>query len=314
MNDFARDQGKGGFAASEAAPLFAAARGLPEGDDVVWQNRLIIWKESATWQPPLTAWLQPEFRADAMKRLKPGVFRDLCWDDTDWLKVLGRCIKSPIENVRADLADGLLSGVIRTYHGCRTEDAGSYFRDGLLVHRKETLKARAFAIIDAHPELHYIRATLDKVIAEIDSPIDDGRCYVVVSDKGLLDQAAHYLIHGSEWIMALFDEYGRKFLRDIGAPTLLEIDLPFTATHSSDREGFAEDMLMEWTRLACNGEEWIAPVNITFTLSQDVPGACIVGHSHPAALRNPHGHERLYRSPVTTCKHCASVSGLEKQA
>jgi hypothetical protein len=288
--------------------------GLLQGDDAIWQNRTIIWKESATWQPILTAWLQPAFRADAMKRLKPGIFRDLCWDDTDWLKVLDRCIKGSIEGITDDLTDALLFGVIRTYHGCRTEDAGSYYRDGLLVHRKEVLKARALAIIDAHPELDYMRSTLDQSIAEIDSPIDDGRGYVVVSDKALLDHAAHYLIHGSEWIMSLFDDYARRFLREIGAPTLLEIDLPFTATHRSDRRAFAEDMLMEWTRLTCNGEEWIAPINISFLLVNNLPPECIVGHLHPPTLRNPHDRERLYRSPVITCKHCAPGNGSESKA
>lgn len=286
---------------------------LPPGDDALWKERLIIWKESASWHPALTAWLQPRFRADAMKRLKPSVFRDLCWDDTDWLEVLGRCIKEPIETVKEDLADALLNGTIRTYHGCRTEDAGSYFREGLRVHRKDILKARALSIIDAHPELHYMRSQLDKAIAEIHNTIDDGRSYVVVSDSGLLDDAAHYLIHGSEWIMALFSETGRRILRSIGAPTLLEIDLPFAMTNSSDRCGFAEDMLMEWTRLTCNGEEWIAPVRISFMLSQDLPGACIVGHSHPAALRNPHDRERIYRSPVTSCKHCKADKALALQ-
>ena len=244
-----------------------------------------------------------------MKRLKPGIFRHLCWDDTDWLKVLDRCIKISVEGLTDDLADALSGGVIRTYHGCRTDDAGSYFRHGLLVHRKEVLKASALAIINAHPELHYMLPTLDQNIAKIDSPIDDGRCYVVVSDKGLLDHAAHYLIHGSEWITSLFDEYARRFLRDIGAPTLLEIDLPFTATNYSDRRAFAEDMLMEWTRLTCNGEEWIAPINISFLLVNDLPAECIVGHSHPPTLRNPHDRERLYSSPVITCKHCAPNHG-----
>jgi hypothetical protein len=137
---------------------------------------------------------------------------------------------------------------------------------------------------------------------------------VVVSDKCLLDQAAHYLIHGSEWIMSLFDEHARRYLRDIGVPTLLEIDLPFTATNPSDRCAFAEDMLMEWTRLACNGEEWIAPINISFLLVKDLPAKCIVGHSHPPGLRNPHNRERLYRSPVITCKHCAPDNGPENSA
>jgi hypothetical protein len=281
-----------------------AAQNISQGN-AIWKTRVIVWKESATWQSALTAWLQPEFRKDGMKRLKPGIFRDLCWDDADWLEVLGRCTKRPIEDVKLDLADALLCSVIRTYHGCRTDDAGSYYREELLVHRKDVLKARALAIIDAHPELGYMRAKLDKFITDINNTIDDGHSFVVVSDEGLLDHAGHSLIHGSEWIMALFDEYGRKFLRGIGAPTLLEIDLPFTATSSSDRIGFAEDMLMEWTRLACNGEEWNAPINLSFSLSQDLPGACIVGHSHPAAIRNPHDGDQIYRSPVTTCRHCA---------
>jgi len=288
----------------DAESLLAAARGLPQGNDAVWHRRLIIWKEPATWMPALTAWLSRYFRADAMQRLRPNVFRDICWDDTHWLDVLARSLKDPVEYRTNDLADALLASVIRTYHGCRTHDAGTYFRNGLLVHRKEQLKARALSIIKTHPELHYMQAQLDEAIARIDNTIDDGKCYVAVSDEGLLDQAAHYLIYGSEWIMALFKDDGRSILRKIGAPTLIEIDLPFSTTHNSDRHELAKHMLREWTRLACNGQEWVAPINCTFFLAKDVPGECIVGHTHPAILRDPLDRERIYRSPVTTCKYC----------
>jgi hypothetical protein len=288
-----------------AETLFLAAGDLPQGNDAIWQQKRIIWKEPATWMPALTAWLTPDFRADAMRRLKPGVPRDISWDDHKWLDVLAACIKGSVECRADDLADAILRGVIRTYHGCRTDDAGSYFNQGLLVHRKTRLKAQAMAIIESHPELHYMKAMLDEAIAEIDNTQDEGRSYVVVSDDGLLKDSAHYLIHGSEWVMSLFDDYGRAFLRRIGAPTLLEIDLPFAVTHSADRRAFAEDLLQEWTRLACNGQEWTAPIDFTFWLAQDLPPAHIVGHSHPAALRNPHDGERIYRSPVTTCKYCA---------
>lgn len=159
-----------------------------------------------------------------------------------------------------------------------------------------------------------MKSQLDQTITKIDSGIDEGRCYVVVSDESLLHNAAHYLIHGSEWIMALFDEYGRRFLRDIGAPTLVEIDLPFLISCEGDRRGFAQDMLMEWTRLTCNGEDWIAPINHSFMLTTDVPPGCIVGHSHPAALRNPHDQNRIYRSPVTTCRHCAPFGAAEPRS
>jgi hypothetical protein len=297
----------------DEAVSVAATDGVASSLDTLWQDRVIIWKESATWQPTLSAWLQPALRADSLKRLKPGVFREICWDDTDWLDVLDLCLKPSIESVTDDLADALLQGVIRTYHGCRTEDAGSYFRDGLLVHRNEALKVRARAIVDAHPELGYMKDTLDQRMAERDIAHDEGRCYVVVSDESLLKFGGHYLIQGSEWIMSLFDGYAQRFLRATGAPTLIDLDLPFSRTLDGDRRAFAEDMLMEWTRLARNGEEWIAPIDISFLLFEDVPARCIVGHTHPATVRDPHDLERIYRSPMTTCRHCA-LKGTETGA
>jgi hypothetical protein len=288
--------------------LLAAAHGLPQGNDFIWHGRIIMWKEPATWMPAVTAWLIPHLRSDAMRRLKPGVFRNICWDDTDWLVVLSRCIKGSVESRIDELADALLAGSIRTYHGCRTDDAGSYFRNGLLVHRKGRLKAQALAIIEAHPELHHMKGNLDEVIAEINNTIDEGRCYVVVSDEGLLKDGGHFLIHGSEWIMSLFDERGRAVLRNIGAPTLIEISLPFSVTHSDDRRGVAKEMLMEWTRVACNGRDWVAPISHSFWLIKDVPPSNIVGHSHPAVINDPHDGGRIYRSPTTTCKYCAQNS------
>lgn len=288
-----------------AEALLSAAQELPQGDDAVWQGRRLIWKQPGTWVPALTAWLAPSFRADAMRRLKPGVERDLCWDDPEWLDALSRCVKGGVEDLADSLSDALLPSVVRTYHGCRTDDAGTYFRHGLLVHDRGRLKARARAIIDAHKELHYMKLQLDQAIVEVDNELDHGRAYVVVSDQSLLDDSAHYLIHGSEWIMSLFDDFGRSILKRIGAPTLIEIDLPLSVPHSLDRRGFAEDMLQEWTRLACNGQKWIAPINCSFWLVRDVPSAWVVGHSHPISMKDPHNGMRVYRSTVTTCKHCA---------
>jgi hypothetical protein len=287
-----------------ADALLSAARELPQGDDTLWQDRCIIWKRPDTWVPALTAWLAPDLRADAMRRLKPGMKHDLCWDDREWLDVLGRCVKGSLEDLTDSLSDALLPSVVRTYHGCRTEDAGTYFRNGLLVHNLERLKAQAAAIIAAHEELHYMKLQLDRAIAEVNNELNHGGAYVVVSDEALLDDSAHYLINGSEWIMSLFDDFGRSVLKRIGAPTLIEIDLPLSIAHSSDRRAFAEDMLQEWTRVARNGQEWIAPINCSFWLIRDVPPECIVGHSHPALMKDPHDGMRVYRSPVTSCRHC----------
>ncbi len=51
---------------------------------------------------------------------------------------------------------------------------------------------------------------------EQDQPrVDDGYRFVVVSNDGLLKYAAHYLIHGNEWMLSRFDEYARTFLRQV---------------------------------------------------------------------------------------------------
>uniref|UniRef100_Q07NU6 Uncharacterized protein n=1 Tax=Rhodopseudomonas palustris (strain BisA53) TaxID=316055 RepID=Q07NU6_RHOP5 len=287
-----------------ANTLLAAAQGLPQGDNSVWQDRTIVWKQPESWMPALTAWLGPDFRADAMRRLRPGQFRDICWDHSDWLTVLDRCIKGSIDDLIFSLGIGLLDAKVRTYHGCRTEDAGSYFREGLLTHNRERLKARVLTIIEAHQELHYFRSELDRAIAEVGNELDHGKAYVILSDEAMLRDSAHYLIHGSEWIMSLFDERGRRILRGLGVPTFIEIDLPTAMTHSDDRDQLARAMLMEWTRLACNGHEWSAPIDLSFMLIRDVPPECIVGHTHPARMTDPHDGMREYRPSVTWCKFC----------
>lgn len=74
------------------------------------------------------------FRKDGMKRLKPDVFRDICWEDCEWSKLLERCMVDDINFVEDDLADAIEAATLRTYHGCRTDDASLYFEHGLRVH------------------------------------------------------------------------------------------------------------------------------------------------------------------------------------
>ena len=54
-----------------------------------------VWKWPDTWTSQLTAWLLPRFLRHGLRRLKPGRFRDLCWDDLEWSDVLNGA-SSPI--------------------------------------------------------------------------------------------------------------------------------------------------------------------------------------------------------------------------
>ncbi len=282
---------------------------MPRFDDPAWNGPTLIWKRPETWMAPLTAWLGPRLRPGGYEALGPGSERDLCWDDGEWLDVLDTALACDLEDVVADLADVLGRASLRTYHGTRTADAGAFFREGLKVHDREAMTQRVHDLVASHESLAALRGDrLSKAIAEIDNTTDDGRLYVVADDTCLLDHAAHYLINGSEWIMAVLGDEGRRFLRAHGTPTLLEIDLPLRMAHPGTLHAFAQALLQEWTRMTCNRPDWSAPIDFTFCLQVDIPASCIVGHTHPTDLRDPHARGATYRSNATTCALCAISS------
>ncbi len=288
--------------------LLAPASALAKGDDIIWKGHGFIWKAPETWMPQMTAWLEPRFRSAGWKKLSPGKFRDITCDDTEWLEVLQDCLKVDLDTCIDDLTAALAGARLWTYHGCRTEDAGLYFRDGLQRHDRQTMTRRLYDLVDGHETLAWLKPSLEQKIARTDNTIDLGRLYVVVDDDFMIETAGHYLIYGSEWILAVLGQAAHQVLKSIGVPTLLEIDLPLDAVASGDRREFAADLLMEWTRRACNVTDWHTPLNFTFCLEQDIPPAWIVGHSHPARIEDQFDDFRAYVSPRSTCRHCEPQS------
>ncbi|WP_133121827.1 hypothetical protein [Pleomorphomonas carboxyditropha] len=239
-----------------------------------------------------------------MRRLRPGVYRDICWDDSEWSDILEKSVRGNFDSYTEELADSLKHAIMRTFHGCRTDDAGIYFREGLRLHDRREMTAKLRTIIEENAELHWMRDRVDEAIREVDNTLDEGRLYVVADDTVLLKHAAHYLIYGSEWITAVLGGPGHRVLKNIGVPTLLEIDLPLSMSTSQTRTELAVKMLNEWTRFTCNAPDWSAPIDFSFCLRADVPASCIVGHSHPAELHDPLNGRALYRPLKTACAYC----------
>lgn len=283
------------------------SQSLPH-DDSVWDKHHFIWRKPESWMPQLAAWLAPRFRADGIRRLKPGIGRDLCWDDSDWSRVLEKCLTADFDYHTDRLAEAIEPATLRVYHGCRTADAGIYHREGLRTHDRAEMEERLRAIVEAHPELQYLKTRLPEAIATIDNTLDDGRFYVVADDQALIEHAAHYLIYGSEWISAVLGHHYRQVLKKSGAPTLLEIDLPLRMSRLATRREFAVKLLREWTRLVCNQSDWSAPIDFTFILRTNIPPEWIIGHSHPRELTDPLERRSVYRVANPECAHCEASS------
>lgn len=274
-------------------------------DDAIWNGRSFAWKRPASWTGPMATWLWPRLRDGWSECLRPGSERDICWDDEAWLNLLDTVATGDLETLLHDLAEVLDRATLRTYHGTRTHDAGSFFEAGLQVHDRVEMTRRLTTLVEENDELAALRgARLSEAIAQIENTTDDGRLHVVADDAFFLDHAAHYLIYGSEWIMAVLGPEGRRFLRSYGTPTLLEIDLPLRMVHPGSRYEFARVLAREWVRLTCNATDWTSPIDFAFSLAVDIPASCIVGHAHPAEMRDPLEGGRPYRSTVLTCLHC----------
>ncbi len=275
--------------------------------DPVWCGQHIVWKEPTTWRPILKGWLAARARPDGLQRMAALGEQDLCWDDSDWLDLLAEELTTSVEAVQAELANAFDGVTLRTYHSCRVPDAGVFYREGLKINDPEALAEQARRIVAGSDDLAWMRPSLEQMIAEFDDRNrDEGRLYLCADDRPQLDDIGHYLLYGSEWIQCLLGWGAHRALRQYGAPTMVEVDLPFRWATWATREAFARHLLQEWTRLTVNEPSWSPALDFSIVLHIDVPATCIVGHYHPWELKDPfHGKTRRLSSNVRcpACEH-----------
>jgi len=120
--------------------------------------------------------------------------RPECWSDAfTWL---------PTENGEERFLNAFANyyGHIRAFHGCRPTDLASYFDHGLQGQTAEVLEAHFLSIFRDLPEAK-LRQTLDEFKNRKDG--ERGRLWVVLDERELIEHCGHYLIQGSEYLMAL---------------------------------------------------------------------------------------------------------------
>ena len=274
------------------------------GEKMARKQKPLIWKRPVTWMPVVEEWLRPLLGRNAIARLRREDVSELYADDPDWLAMLEDVLRPGVFEVAEKFARDLEGKVVRAYHGCRTEDAGQYFRNGIRAHRREELESQVRELVHADPRLAWLRNGLEARMAEFESALDQGRCYVVLDDRSLLDGGAHYLIYGSEWICAVLGHGYREPLLENGAPTLVSVDLPLSWVSNGLRKELAELLLGEWARQTLLVPKRVFVEDFTFTMSRDLPPQTVVGHRHPKKLVDPLERMRVYRPATTTCLHC----------
>jgi hypothetical protein len=266
----------------------------------------IVWRDAKTWVPEIDTWIQPFLEPNAIDRLKSTQRDDLYRDDHLWLEeVLADELSYEVEHVVQELSDYLESRTIKVYHGCRVADVGVYLKEGLKINDPEACKAVVRKIVSEEPELEWMLPTLEHRLANFPhSHRDRGTLFLGLDDRLLVEDCCEYALYGSEWLRAFFPSSARHILRRRGIPTIIIFNIPINLTTSGDRKELSRALLQEWTCLKAYSRYKPRFINFSFLLRENIPGAMIVDHYHPAGLVDVYQENKKVKTVVTRCPSC----------
>jgi hypothetical protein len=138
---------------------------------LIWQSTIIDWKQPKSWAPPMSRWLRPHLDERGIRHLQRMGEQDICWDDSDWLKTTREVLRFEVEYVIENLADALTLATARTYHGCRTEDAGLYHRAGIRRNDPAVLADEVRRIVREDNRLAYLRPAIEQRLRDFTAQI-----------------------------------------------------------------------------------------------------------------------------------------------
>lgn len=274
---------------------------------ISWQWRVISWREPTSWTGILSRWLRPYLSHRGIRHLRQMGEQDICWDDSEWLNKAQTILRYDVEYVTQSLGAALIRATIRTYHGCRPKDVGSYLREGILLNNPDALAEEARRIVAEEEPLHYLNDVIEQRLQEFkERERDIGRLYLALDDRTLTNMSGHYVLYGSEWILSVLGFEAHAALRRRGTPTILLVDLPLHQASDCQRQELSKVLLQEWTRIKVNNPDHIPERDFSFIVRESISRESVTGHYHPEAVRDPFYQRILRHVDRRSCEICPS--------
>jgi hypothetical protein len=187
---------------------------------------------------------------------------------------------------------------VRLFHGCRPVEVDGYYREGVRRHGLFVLD-RARRVFRAHgvPD-----KDIETAIADTDLHVDEGRVFLVLDGDELIEHGGHYLIYGSEGVMAVAASLQRlgyadaqDVLRMIGCPALLTCDVSLALLQDYSIREIAESCYEEYGICRGRRPRRPGPRNHTVIVHADIPAAAVRGHTIPSEIADWHRGGSRYR-------------------
>ncbi len=175
---------------------------------------------------------------------------------------------------------------ISVYHGARPIEVASYYRDGLRLPNHSALESDARAIFLNDRFRHVTEAQLMAEVVELRDH-SEGQVYVCLDPLHLVENAAHYMIYGSETLQGIAGSFdGREELSRRGRPTMFHVELPWSLVDAQTMDELVGAIEEEVDRVM---EDASVPETFcSFALSTAIPPECLVRYAHPHKLWDLH--------------------------
>lgn len=194
---------------------------------------------------------------------------------------------------------------VKAFHGCRPRDLTSYLQHGLRGQDRRHLHTEFRELFSDWPA-----SDMDDAIRQFDARVnrEQGKVWLLACDDELIRRCGHYLIQGSEYLMALAGTLGgqpaQRRLREVGIPTVIEVDLPMSFVSAEQRMEVARGILSEWGQIVAKRPLRMGNHPPCYVLDTSLPPQHIKGHFHPLSIPDPHGGYRPYLNLGRHCSAC----------
>ncbi|MEM5434691.1 hypothetical protein [Paraburkholderia diazotrophica] len=264
--------------------------------------KVLDWRKRRNWLASVRHYAGHVLTTELRQYLSQE--RPKCWsDDFSWLPDSGYILPEFVSSLTRYYTH------FKGFHGCRPLTLSSYYERGLLGQNSDLLCSVFRELFYDVPKEH-----VEKIIQQFGDRgnRERGAIWLVGSDQYLVDECGHYLIQGSEYLMALAAHLGsspggedyRFRLRGQGVPTVLEIDVPIGLVPAEQHVEVAKMILSEWGQLAARRPLPFGKEPPCYVVRQDIPPECVRGHCHPERIVDPHRGHRLYVNRLLTCDVC----------
>jgi len=222
-----------------------------------------------------------------------------CWADTESWKPLSRSF-SARKLSRKRVRETLLAKYegIEVFHACRPDNLSVYYERGLMLSSSSCIDNIALTLFFGEDPSALEIQLMNSAISQIGAR-DQGKLYVSVDQRSLVNRCGHYLIYGSERLLCLAAALGgnaglyRDKLKRVGVPTIFRALLRWDLLDDSDIDSLARHVVAELIVMKKRVDPGV--LMCSFSLNRAVPPINLNGHLHPIEIPDPMESYSLYR-------------------